>query len=87
MACPHCGSHELRADRSLAGRLVCGRCGRPLSSRGTRHQPRTGRPNRSKGRWILLVSLMAATAGLIALQQATNRGAPPWLHPPQQQVP
>jgi hypothetical protein len=30
MACPHCGSWAVKADRSLAGRMVCGRCGRPL---------------------------------------------------------
>ena len=30
MACPDCGSWTVKADRGLSGRLVCGRCGRPL---------------------------------------------------------
>jgi hypothetical protein len=34
MACPHCGSWSVKSDRSLAGRLVCGSCGRPLGSGG-----------------------------------------------------
>ena len=28
--CTYCGGNNLRADRALAGRLVCGECGRPV---------------------------------------------------------
>ena len=31
--CLYCGSYNFRADRSLAGRLVCNNCGNPYSSR------------------------------------------------------
>jgi hypothetical protein len=85
MACPHCGSHELRADRSLAGRLVCGRCGRPHTSRAPRHRPRSGRPNRSRRRWNLLLGLVVAIAALVALRQAANLRSWPGPQPPQQQ--
>ena len=27
--CLYCGSHNLRADRALSGRLVCTSCGNP----------------------------------------------------------
>jgi hypothetical protein len=30
MACPSCGSWAVKADRALAGRMVCARCGQPL---------------------------------------------------------
>ncbi|MGB5134755.1 MAG: hypothetical protein WBN89_06230, partial [Prochlorococcaceae cyanobacterium] len=51
MACPHCGSWSVKADRSLAGRLVCGRCGRALgagASGRSRVSPASNRPGRSR---------------------------------------
>ena len=30
--CPRCGSLTYRADRSLAGRLICSQCGAPYGS-------------------------------------------------------
>ena len=30
--CFYCGGTNLRADRSLAGKIICGDCGRPISS-------------------------------------------------------
>lgn len=83
MACPHCGSHELRADRSLAGRLVCGRCGRPLTNPARSGRPGSGRPNWNRRRWLLL-GLVVVTAGLVALQQGVLRGSAPWRQFPQQ---
>lgn len=82
MACPHCGSWSVKADRSLAGRLVCGRCGRPLqgvTASGRRPSAprrlfRPGRPSRGL-RWLLL--LLALSAGLAWLAEA----------PPQQRLP
>jgi hypothetical protein len=66
MACPQCGSWSIRADRSLAGRMVCGRCGTPLQG-----VSRLGiRPSRSRGRWgwpwwlLVLVALAAALAAV-----------------------
>ena len=52
MACPHCGSWSVKADRSLAGRLVCGRCGRALGIRPER-------PSRTPGRWSIGAALQA----------------------------
>ncbi len=74
MACPQCGSWSVRADRSLAGRMVCGRCGTPLQ--GVQRQGRSARPpllrrrlprlGRGPWRWWLL-ALLAAAALLAAL--------------------
>ena len=78
MACPHCGSWSVKADRSLAGRMVCGRCGTPLQGvqrQGVRSGPR--RPalfsvrggwgaRRGSWRWWLL-GLLAAGAALAAI--------------------
>jgi hypothetical protein len=44
MACPDCGSWTVKADRGLSGRLVCGRCGRPLG---------IGAARRRRGRFFL----------------------------------
>ncbi len=30
--CFYCGSKDFRADRALAGKLICIRCGRPISN-------------------------------------------------------
>ena len=73
MACPDCGSWSVRADRSLSGRLVCGRCGRPLGigtppRRGLRFLPR--RPSQRRGRPAIgptLLALLLASALITAL--------------------
>ncbi len=83
MACPNCGSWSLRADRSLGGRMVCGRCGSPLAGsaaqgRRSRFQSRGRKqpiPALSKGfpGWWGLVALVALSAGLA------------WIEPPRDQ--
>ncbi|MCP9928766.1 hypothetical protein [Cyanobium sp. CH-040] len=90
MACPHCGSWSVKADRSLAGRLVCGRCGRPLgpgAARRSRSAGGSGRPGRGRRRvrWLWLGALLAVSALLARLAEppaAPPRGpspAPQWL--------
>ncbi|MFM7651686.1 MAG: zinc ribbon domain-containing protein [Vulcanococcus sp.] len=78
MACPQCGSWSVRADRSLAGRMVCGRCGTPLQGvqrQGGRSGPRRlalfnprvrWRGGRGGWRWWL-AGLLAAGAALAAV--------------------
>ncbi len=60
MACPRCGSWSVRADRGLAGRMVCGRCGTPLqgAKRGRGLLPI--KAGRDPWRWWILGVLMAA---------------------------
>ncbi|HYP03878.1 MAG TPA: hypothetical protein VER57_04935 [Cyanobium sp.] len=76
MACPNCGSWAVRADRSLAGRLVCARCGEPLGIGAERQRPgsflRRGRKGRGGGQQGLrlgLVALVVISAILAALPQ------------------
>jgi hypothetical protein len=78
MACPNCGSWAVRADRSLAGRLVCARCGEPLGIRAERsgaflRRGRTGRGGGQRGLRLGLVALVVISAILAALPQ---RNAP-----------
>ena len=87
MACPNCGSWSVRADRSLAGRLVCGRCGSPLSGSrqqgGRSHSRRRAGPRpmavlaRLKPAWWGLVVLLALGAGLALLEPPQPRQAVP----------
>jgi DNA-directed RNA polymerase subunit RPC12/RpoP len=68
MACPHCGSWSVKADRSLGGRMVCGRCGRPL---GIGSQPRQLRrlTLTSAGRvwrWLTILLLLSALLAWLA---------------------
>ena len=83
MACPNCGSWSVRADRSLAGRMVCGRCGSPLAGRaaqGRRSKPQQRARNpfnpsftmRSPG-WWGLIGLLALGAGLAWLEAPPGR--------------
>jgi hypothetical protein len=83
MACPNCGSWSVRADRSLAGRMVCGRCGLPLAGRGSpgrrsrpqqraRNQPNPALTKLSPG-WWGLIALLALGAGLSWLEAPPGR--------------
>ena len=74
MACPNCGSWSVKADRSLAGRLVCGRCARPLGAAQTprlQRRSRSRRPGPSLG--ISLLVLVALAALLAAWDQQRLR--------------
>ncbi len=48
--CSNCGSRSIRADRALAGRLVCNDCGYPIS--GKRYQKVASKTSR---RYMYLV--------------------------------
>ncbi|MFM9110518.1 MAG: hypothetical protein ACKOPN_08020 [Prochlorococcaceae cyanobacterium] len=80
MACPHCGSWAVTADRALAGRMVCGRCGKPLGGtvvplrRRRAHQPRLprlvvvlARLGRSR-LWLAGLALLCLGAVLASLE-------------------
>jgi len=86
MACPKCGSWAVRADRSLSGRMVCGRCGHPLGQRvadpGRRSSVGRGRGWRQR-RWLLwsgLTALVALSAILAAKPPAETQGGT-WRQP------
>ena len=66
--CARCGASTFRADRSLAGRLVCSRCGAPVSARPMgRNPPSAGR---SSGRWLWWLLLLIAVVLLVLWLQA-----------------
>jgi hypothetical protein len=66
MACLHWGSTSVRADRSLADRLICGRCGAVLQGgRGSSTAKRKGLRSTPRGlpwRLLALAGLTAAVA-------------------------
>ncbi len=92
MACPNCGSWSVKADRSLGGRLVCGRCGQPLGAGGQGSRRRQGsrglglprlvrwRPGRLLPWLVLLLGLGAALALLEPAAQPPVPAAP-WPQP------
>lgn len=65
MACPRCGSLAVRADRALAGRLVCGHCGIPLN--GVHHLVKRSRSLRFLSTPFPVVALLVlALAAVLA---------------------
>jgi len=85
MACPHCGSWAVKADRSLAGRMVCGRCGRPLG-RAAERVARSASPVRfwtggRVGRWWALALLVAVSAALAWVAEGRQPVLPPSSQP------
>jgi hypothetical protein len=86
MACPNCGSWSVKADRSLSGRMVCGRCGEPLGiGRGHPRRPWGRRSRLRRGdRWWLwlgltaLVALSAVLAGLAERRPMDRRPTQGW---------
>jgi len=94
MACPNCGSWAVKADRSLAGRMVCARCGQVLGvaarQRGRRRLGwplRGGRPLRHWRGWLGL-GLLVAVSALLAAQGPEGKrppgspGTPPFKQAP-----
>jgi hypothetical protein len=74
MACPRCGSWSVRSDRSLAGRMVCGRCGTPLQGvqRGSGRGLLPSLPSRGRWRWWLL-ALVVGAAALAAVDSGSRQ--------------
>ncbi|MCB4395533.1 transcriptional regulator [Synechococcus sp. HB1133] len=62
--CQNCGSRRFRADRSMAGRLVCQNCGLAAGSRATRPTPLSSRRSNRK---LWLVILLLAIIVLVVI--------------------
>lgn len=78
MSCPNCGSWAVKADRSLGGRLVCGRCGEPLGAKviPLRRSRRRHWLPASRGPrlwWLALLALLGVSGGLAALQSGEDQ--------------
>ncbi len=77
MACPRCGSTFVRADRSLAGRMIRGRCGAVLQA--GREFPTAKRKGRLRSTprgfpWRLLaVAVLAVAVALAMLDDSRSR--------------
>lgn len=85
MACPSCGSWAVKADRGLAGRMICARCGHPLGL-GTAPGLIRGRARRRWGvalprhwrGWLGLAGLVGLSAALAAQAPTPDgRESPP----------
>jgi ribosomal protein S27AE len=86
MACPNCGSWAVKADRSLAGRMVCARCGQVLglgakasvTARTAGHRRGGLRTFRWRWRWggWLGVALLVAVSALLASQAPPRSPSP-----------
>jgi len=87
MSCPRCGSWNVRRDRSLAGRMVCGNCALPLGKSTSIGGPMRRRlPRFSLGsgpariwRWALPLGLLLLVSAHLA--QVSRRDAPAWPSP------
>jgi hypothetical protein len=71
MGCPSCGSWAVKADRGLAGRMVCARCGHPLGLAASVRSKRTRQPwglalPRRWRVWLALAGLVGMSAALAA---------------------
>ncbi|MFN9546726.1 MAG: hypothetical protein ACK6AD_06610 [Cyanobacteriota bacterium] len=81
MACPSCGSWAVKADRGLAGRMICARCGHPLGLGVTASVTRRRRrftpvlPKRWRG-WLGLAGLLGVSAALAAQAPAPEALVP-----------
>ena len=78
----------MKADRSLAGRLVCGNCGQPLGAKGvTRRRSGAGR-RRSRWIWIWPVAAVLGLSALLASREQRREVQPqPQSQPLSQQAP
>jgi hypothetical protein len=86
MACPNCGSWAVKADRSLAGRMVCARCGLVLglgaraSATGRTAGRRRGGLRAFRWRWPwggwLGLALLVAVSALLASQAPPRSPSP-----------
>jgi hypothetical protein len=78
MSCERCGSWSVRRDRSLAGRLVCGRCGQPLTGGRRRRGSAAGpgwRPAFQRARpWSWIAVVLLGSGALLALIDGDDPG-------------
>lgn len=82
MACPSCGSWAVKADRGLAGRMICARCGHPLglgvSASVTRRRRRAPLVLPKRWRvWVGLAGLVGVSAVLAARGPTPELRIPP----------
>jgi len=79
MACPSCGSWAVKADRALAGRMVCARCGHVLglgvaaSVTGRRRRRSALALPRRWRLWLGLTGLVGVSAVLAAQSPPSDR--------------
>ena len=63
--CNRCGSSNLRADRALAGRIICNDCGTPFSKSRPWGKSRSNKAMNSSVKNMLLFIIFIIIIGLI----------------------
>ena len=64
--CQNCGSRRFRADRSMAGRLVCQSCGLAAGTRQSRSTAHTsGRSRQQRWRWLIALVIVVILIALL----------------------
>jgi len=63
--CQNCGSRRFKADRALAGRLICQNCGLAAGSRPSRPAA-ARRGNNTLIKWLAIVAIVAVVIVLMA---------------------
>lgn len=65
--CQSCGSRRFRADRALAGRLICQDCGTAAGTRPSRRSAKPGPTSRRTSRWGWFLLLLIGVLALVLL--------------------
>ena len=66
--CYICGSTQFRADRALAGKLICTKCGSPAGVRRNRlHRKNVARSNRLSNTNVIVIIIIIIVSIIIIL--------------------
>ena len=65
--CQSCGSRRFRADRALAGRLICMDCGMAAGTRPARRSGQRINPSSGTNRWGWFLLLLIVVMALVLL--------------------
>ena len=80
--CVFCGGFEFRADRALAGKIICVTCGRPLSSRPIKFLNYKNKFSLNK-KFILIALIILGPSKLVQFSKSIGnllKSSRRWIH-------